>query len=29
MNKVYPAGSQQVRFMQDAATAYAALALLE
>ncbi len=29
MNKVYPPGSMQVRFMQDAATAYAALALIE
>ena len=29
MNKVYPANSMQLRFMRDAATGYAALALLE
>lgn len=29
MNKSYPAGSNQIRFMQDAATGYAAAALLE
>jgi hypothetical protein len=29
MNKRYPADSMQVLFMQDAATAFASLALLE
>ena len=29
MNKVYEPGSIQVKFMQDAATAFAALALVE
>jgi len=27
MNKIYPAGSMEEKFMQDAATAYAAAAL--
>jgi hypothetical protein len=29
MNKEYPPGSMMVKFMQDAATGFAALALLE
>jgi hypothetical protein len=29
MNKKYPFGSMEKRFMQDAATAFATLALLE
>ena len=29
MNKEYPADSMMVKFMQDAATGFAALALLE
>jgi hypothetical protein len=29
MNKRYPEGSMESRFMQDAATAFASLALLE
>jgi hypothetical protein len=29
MNKRYPAGSMEEKFLQDAATAFAALALVE